>query len=192
MQQNLKNKCRFLLLFTLIITSIFSVKIPTSNAHPHLTTESKVAVNGIGPILIGMTIEEAEAAAGIKLQIDADDYEEEEIQRCAYYYPEEESIKRIGFMVSNGIIKRVDINNSIKNTTISGAKVGNTIEEIKSLYPWQIRVEPGHYGGKYLIYEPQDPAYKDYLLLFQTYEGVVHEYRVGYVHEVKYLVEGCS
>lgn len=80
-------------------------------------------------------------------------------------------------------------------TTISGAKIGDTIEKIKSIYPQQIKIEPGHYGGKYLIYEPQDPAYKDYLLLFETDandEVVVRHFRAGYVHDVKYLVEGCS
>ena len=185
----------FILVFTLLFHSIFS-STSTSNAHPHLTTSSKVSVNGIGPILIGMTVEEAEAAAGVELLPFKSD-EKYLREHCRYYYP---NINRnlIYLMVYNNKITRIDIpnknlnNNNNPITTISGAKIGNTIEEIKSIYPQQIKIEPGFYGGKYLIYEPHDSAYKNYLLLFQTYEGVVHDFRAGYVHDVKYLVEGCS
>lgn len=178
--------------FTLILAVSFltnTSSIASSNAHPHLTTSSKVAVNGIGPILVGMTVEEAEVAAGVKI---LPLYPEDRylVDHCRYFYPDIR-VEGISFMVQNGKIARVDVNND-RFSTISGVKIGDSIEEIKSLYPGQIKVEPGFYGGNYLIYESQDPAYKDYLLLFQTYEGVVHEYRVGYVDEVKLLVEGCA
>lgn len=55
--------------FTLLIGSIALVLIwvTSVNAQPQLIERSKLAIDGIGPIRVGMTVAEASRSAGIKL-----------------------------------------------------------------------------------------------------------------------------
>ncbi|WP_206817885.1 hypothetical protein [Chroococcus sp. FPU101] len=153
----------------------------------HLTQTSKVSVNSIGPVKVGMTIEEASRAAGVKL-----------IQRssggepsCLYYKPQT-GLSGVDFMVTDGRISRIDIANP-KVTTLSGAKVGDSENQIKSLYAGQIQVEPHEYEplGHYLIFVPQDLQDQSYRVLFETDGKKVTRWRVGKLPEVGW-VEGCA
>ena len=175
-----------LLVFTIFSLTAFSLGTATSNAHPHLTTESKVAVNGIGPILIGMTIEEAEAAAGIEIfPIHP------EIEFCPYYETDEP--KGIIFVASSKdkTITRIEIENK-QISTISSVKIGDTEKHVKSTYLGQITEGIGFYGGKYLLYKPKDLAYQKYRLLFEIYENHVTSYRIAITDHIGTAVEICS
>ncbi len=169
----------------LITSDLF---ILPSYAHPFLSIDSKVGVNNIGSIRIGMTKEEAEAVSGVKLLPHSEQKSLNEY--CYYLYPDNDLGSEVGFMMEKNRIMRVDIKNE-QITTISGAKIGDTESQIKSIYPGKIKVMPGKYAGNYLIYEPTDIAYKEYLLLFESVENKVVNFRVGYKQEVG-LVEGCS
>ena len=177
---------------------VFSLTILPSHSHPHLSINSQVGVNNIGVIKIGMTKEEAEAVSGVKLIPHPEHEQRYPSEFCYYLYPDNNLDPEVAFMMEKNRIVRVDIQHQ-QITTISGAKVGDTEKEIKAIYP-NIEVTPGFYGGKYLIYRPQDSAYKNYLLLFEAFpprnrpENThrVRTFRVGYEHEVAYLVEGCS
>ncbi|GFE71926.1 hypothetical protein CFPU101_45360 [Chroococcus sp. FPU101] len=134
-----------------------------------------------------MTIEEASRAAGVKL-----------IQRssggepsCLYYKPQT-GLSGVDFMVTDGRISRIDIANP-KVTTLSGAKVGDSENQIKSLYAGQIQVEPHEYEplGHYLIFVPQDLQDQSYRVLFETDGKKVTRWRVGKLPEVGW-VEGCA
>ena len=59
----------FKILFTLLISTIVIVSLWTIsvNAQASLTENSKLAINGIEPIRVGMTADEALRAAGVKL-----------------------------------------------------------------------------------------------------------------------------
>ena len=154
-----------------------------------LTNQSKVYINGIGAVRVGMTIAEASKAAGTKL-IRESGYETN--LSCFYVKPQGEP-KDIGFMVTNKRISRVDVWKNKSITTLSGAKIGDTESRIKSLYPGQIQVTPHKYvqGGHDLIFIPKDAVDKNYRVLFETDGKRVTRFRSGKLPEVEF-VEGCS
>jgi hypothetical protein len=172
-------------------------------AQPQLTEQSKLAIDGIGPIRVGMTVAQAEKSANVAL------IEKGEGGRastnCYYLWPktgpqglglmvisprEEKSILR-----DRDRIVRVDIFQNKRMTTLRGAKIGNTEAQIKALYPGQIQVTTHQYtgpqGGHYLTFIPKDAADKDYRIVFETLKGRVTQFRSGKLPEVEY-VEGCA
>ncbi|MEZ2231955.1 hypothetical protein [Microcoleus sp.] len=178
---------------TLLIGTIviFVVWVTSVNAQVQLTERSKLALNGIGPIRVGMTVDEASQSAGVRLvktQSGGEEY------GCFYFKPQVEP-KAISLMVTKGRIARVDINNE-RITTIKGAKIGDTEEQIFSLYPGQIQATPHPYvsrpprNGKYLTFVPKDAADKNYRIIFETSGNRVTRFRSGQLPEVEYI-EGC-
>jgi hypothetical protein len=151
-----------------------------------LTHQSKVFINGIGPVRVGMTVTQAAKAAGTKLVGDSPN------QSCYYVRPQGDK-NHIGFMISGGRVARVDIYKDSQITTAKGAKIGNTEARIKSLYPGQIQVTPHKYvpGGHYLTFVPKNRNDQKYRVVFETDGKRVTGFRSGQLPEVEY-VEGCS
>jgi len=179
---------KFLLLVasTAVIIFIWAISV---NAQVQLTERSKLAINGIGPIRVGMTVDEASRAAGVRL---IKSYEPLNEEFCSYFKPQGEP-KGISFMVAKGRIVRVDISNE-QVTTIKGAKIGDTEEQIFSLYPGQIRVIKNPLGGpgNNLTFVPRDVADSNYRLIFQTRnDRRVKYFRSGQLPQVEYI-ECCS
>lgn len=152
-----------------------------------LSETSKAVINGLGPVKVGMTPAEATRAAGIEITKSpgAND------PTCTYYKPGR-GLTGVSFMVVNGKIARIDIDNP-RITTRSGARVGDSEEKVKSLYGNTLTVQPHKYvpRGHYLIFTPKDAADKNYRLLFETDGKKVTRWRIGKVPEVMW-VEGCS
>lgn len=190
-----------LALFVGTMLSITLIAVPIF-AQAQLTERSKVAINGIGPIRVGMTVAEAEKSSGIKL-----------VEKGArvgtggcYSLVPKAAPQNLGLMVisnreDNRIVRtqdriaRVDIYKGSSITTLSGAKVGDTEARIKSLYPGQIRVTPHKYtgrnGGHYLTFVPKDASDSNYRVIFETLNGRVTQFRSGKLPEVEF-VEGCA
>ncbi|HAT14487.1 MAG TPA: hypothetical protein DCS91_13790 [Microcoleaceae bacterium UBA11344] len=184
---NLNSSTKF---FTLLIGTIviFVVWVTSVNAQSQLTENSKLALNGIGPIRVGMTVDEASQAAGVRL---VKGYAGLDENFCSYFKPQGEP-KGINFMVTKGRIVRIDISNE-RVTTIKGAKIGDTEEQIFSLYPGQIRVmkNPLSGRGNNLTFVPRDVADSNYRLIFQTgIDKRVKYFRSGQLPQVEYI-EGC-
>lgn len=156
------------------------------NAQATLNEQSTVSINGIGSVKVGMTVSEASEAAGIRLVQVVSGGEE---GGCFYFKPQQP--EEVYFMVINNRIARVDIQNQ-RIATISGARIGSTESQIKSLYPGQIQVTPHEYvqGGHYLTFVPQDSTDKNYRLVFETDGSSVTSFRSGKLPEVEYI-EGC-
>ncbi|MBD2446129.1 hypothetical protein H6G76_02945 [Nostoc sp. FACHB-152] len=150
-----------------------------------LTHQSKVFINGIGPVRVGMSVTQAAKAAGTKLVGDRPN------KICYYVRPQEE--KHIGLMISGGRVARVDVYKDSQITTVKGAKIGDPEARIKSLYPGQIQVSLHKYvpGGHYLTFVPKDPSDQNYRVIFETDGKRVTGFRSGQLPEVEY-VEGCS
>jgi hypothetical protein len=185
----------------LLVSSVF---IMTFLALPlfaqmRLTEQSKVAIDGIGPIRVGMTIAEAEKSAGVQL-----------IERGGraglggcYYVEPKTGPRDLAFMITSNRgdtqmirtkdrIVRVDVYRNSRITTLSGAKIGDTEARIKALYPGlSPHAYTGHRGGRYLTLMPKDAADKNYRVVFETLNGRVTQLRSGRVPEVEY-VEGCA
>ncbi|MBD2021830.1 hypothetical protein H6F43_16740 [Leptolyngbya sp. FACHB-36] len=192
---------RFLALFISTIVALLLISFPLS-AQSRLTEQSKLAIDGIGPIRIGMTIAQAEKSAGVQLV--------EKGARAGsggcYFLSSKSGPADLGFMVisnrederidrTRDRIARVDVYRSSRITTVSGAKIGDTEARVKSLYAGRIQVMPHKYtgdrGGRYLTFVPNDAADRNYRLVFETLNGRVTLFRSGKLPEVEF-VEGCA
>jgi hypothetical protein len=161
--------------------------LPMAQPKP-ISESSQVSIRGIAPILVGMTVSEAMRASGQKL---INQGESGGGPSCRYYKIKE--LKGVAFMVTNGRIARVDVNDNSKITTLSGAKIGDSESKIKSLYPNQIKVEAHEYDpkGHYLIFVPKDSQDKNYRIIFETDGKKVTRWRSGKLPEVQFI-EGCA
>ena len=182
----------FTKLFTLFIATavIVSTWATSVNAQVQLTEQSKLAINGIGPIRVGMTVDEASRAAGVRLVNSISGGEE---YGCLFFKPEEP--KNLNFMVTNGRIARITVMND-RITTIKGAKIGDTEDRIIALYPGQIQVIRAplrvreNENSKNLTFVPKDAVDKNYRIIFETYNNKVSRFRSGKLPEVEFI-EGC-
>jgi hypothetical protein len=164
------------------------VAIGASNAQTKITNQSKLVLNGIGSIRVGMTLKEASIASGLTFT------RENGEASCDVVEPQSKP-KGLYFMVTKGRIARVEVYTNKSITTLSGAKVGDTEARIKALYPGQIKVTPhaytGFQSGHYLTYVPKDKSDRNYRIVFETDGKRVTNFRAGKLPEVEY-VEGCS
>jgi hypothetical protein len=181
----MNTKAKFLTLVTATI-AISSVTLGTVLAQAKLTNQSKLSINGIGSVQVGMTVSQARKAAGIRLVGDAQN-------NSCYYVKPQRTPKDLGFMVTEGRISRIDVWKNGKITTLKGAKIGDTEARVKSLYTGQIEVTPHKYvpGGHYLTFVPKDQSNQNYRVVFETDGKRVTQFRSGKLPEVEY-VEGCS
>lgn len=175
-----------LLTIASVTLGLSALTIGTVVAQVKLTQQSQLSINGIGPVIVGLTVTQAAKAAGTKLVGDPPN------KYCYYVKPQAEP-KDIGFMVTEGRISRVDVWRKSKITTVKGAKIGDSEARIKSLYPGQIKVSPHQYvpGGHYLTFIPKDAADKNYRVVFETDGKRVTQFRAGKLPEVEF-VEGCA
>ncbi len=146
----------------------------------------KVSLRSVGPIKIGMTVQQAKKRSGVRLKpVYA-------IQNPACFYVASKKVPAgVKFMVVDGKIRRVDITKSTVST-LSGARVGDAEKAILKLYGKKIVVEAHKYDehGHYLIYVPKDKWDKKYRLIFETSKKRVTQFRIGLLPEVEW-VEGC-
>ena len=194
----MKNKILLLLLFSV---SLFAQAKTDYN-------NWKLSLNCLGPICVGMSIEQASKITNLKPVMDENNtvidnnglshtfktYQEaiKSPNHCFHISFEHPLLKNVGFMITNKHISRIEIDGeSIK--TLSGIGIGDSEEKVKKTYKDKITIEPHQYEekGHYLIYKPKDKADQKYNLLFETDGKKVIRFRSGYAEEV-YLCEGCS
>ncbi|MEH1853597.1 MAG: hypothetical protein V7L11_18435 [Nostoc sp.] len=163
------------------ILTIFSV-----NAQDGLTDKSQVFINGIGSVRVGMTVEQASRAAGIKMINNGD------FGSCSQFKLQDKP-EGIEFMATNGIIARVDVYENKRIATVRGARIGDTKARIISLYKGRIQETNSESSStiKLLKFTPTDRNYKNYRLIFEIYKNRVHSFRSGRLPEVEYS-EGCA
>lgn len=162
---------------------------PPAPLPKELTEASRLQLDRIGHVEIGMTLDEASAAAGKPITIEA---RSDRGRGCAHAVAEG-GPEGLAFMVINGRIARIEVRSG-PVATLEGIKTGSTVEEVLAAYSGRIRVEPHTYtarfGGQYLIYEP-DPSSGHLGLLFETDGSRVTMFRSGLVGAVM-APEGCS
>ena len=134
---------------------------------------------------MGMTPEEASVAYGSSLKPPIPPDEDE--RSCYYLFPNG-AIGPVSFMVVDGRIARVDVDESGPKTS-ADVGVGSSESDVKKAYPGQVKVSPHPYTapeGHYLKVEPRD----GFAILFETDGTSVTSYRAGRVPAVDYI-EGC-
>lgn len=153
-----------------------------------LTANSKMTINGLGPVRVGMTVAEATQAAGVPLKSSGEAGSPE----CEFYEPSDNAAN-IAFMVVNGRVVRADAWQGSPVTTRSGLGIGSTEAQIQAMFPGQIEIEPHEYiDGHYVVFVPKDAGDRNYRIVFETdVAGRVLQLRSGKMPEVMW-VEGCA
>lgn len=154
-----------------------------------LGPEDRVGLDGIGPVQVGMSLEEASAAAGQPIAEVPGSGAGADPAACFFATPGTGEPK-VTFMVVDGVIGRVDVDEGSPVVTISGIGVGSSEGDVLAAYGDRILVEPHPYdeGGRYLRYVPDDPARS---LIFETDGATVLRYRSGLSCPVS-SPEGCA
>lgn len=168
-------------------TSPHKSKLKKAYSQRKLTKQSKLAIDGIGPVEIGMTVAQASQVAGVQLV----PLDPNASPLCSDYKPLT-GLEGVRFIITDeGRISRVDID-SDQITTVQGARIGDTESHIKLLYPRQIQVSPlpNSAKGHYLVVSP-DKSDSNLRLIFETDGQRVQRMRVGKLPEVAF-VGGCS
>lgn len=145
-----------------------------------------VTLSGLGPVVVGMTLQEGSKALGRPL-VRTEKWPSAS-EACFYVEPQG-GPPDVGFMVLDQRIARVDISNQ-ETTTIRGAKNGDSEERILKLFPGRITIREHKYNekGHYLIYE--DPEVAALAIVFETDGEKVFTFRSGRLPEVT-AVEHC-
>jgi hypothetical protein len=149
--------------------------------------EWSVTARGYGPIEAGMMLDQAAAAGGrpfSDLMLGSEE--------CDYVFFAGDSVEgNVHFMVVHGRVARVDVSDG-GIATAEGARIGDSEQRIRELYPGRITVEPHKYiDGHYMIVAPAAPADSGHAIIFETDGAHVTSYRAGRLPEVRYI-EGCS
>lgn len=140
-----------------------------------------LTLTGLGPIRVGMTVEQARRAAGAPLH-----QAESPNEDCYYLLVEGDS--SVAFMILDGRVARVDVSDP-RHATLSGLHVGDSEERAKQVYAGRYEIEPHAYvDGHYLIVRSRD---KRYALVIETDGRVVTSLRAGSMPAAEF-VEGCS
>ena len=168
-------------------TSETTAPAPTGElGTPTLVDTSTISTVGLDKVQFGMTLEDAQKAAGTELTTDGP-----RDQACFLASPVG-GAAGITFLFSKGTVERVDIS-APPIATRSGAKVGSTEAQIKELYGDQIQVQPRLDGqpGNALVFVPRDEADQEFRLVFTTDGTTVTSYRAGRVPQVL-APTGCA
>jgi hypothetical protein len=150
-----------------------------------------VTTGGMGPIRVGMGVEEASEAAGFDLvgELDPD------VSPNCYYVtaPETETVYTdVAFMVFDDVIVRVEVGRDGTATTRSGAGVGMSETALQAMFPDRLEsVEVSAGGGTGLAYVPVDEEDAQYRVIFAIEDGVITDFRAGILPQVG-LLEGCA
>jgi len=144
--------------------------------------EWEITPEGIGALKAGMSLDEAKVVMHDNLVVPA------KLQECDYVTLRN-APAGIGIMVEKNEISRVEVRSGTL-ATMEGARIGDSEDRIKSLYPGMVTVKPHKYtDGHYLVVTPKDAG--ENRIVFETDGKKVLRYRSGRMPAVEY-VEGCS
>jgi hypothetical protein len=146
--------------------------------------------DGIGPLRVGMTVQEARAALGQFRGILPDPGGPPDSLACGYGMSERLP-PGVRVMLEEARVVRVEVDSGSVPTG-EGARIGDTEARIQQLYSGRVEVQPHKYtDGHYLLVRPTEASDTTHLLLFETDGRVVTRFRGGRKPQVEY-VEGCA
>ena len=165
-----------------------SVVTTTAAADKVLSSTSRLRLDGIGPVRVGMTLVEASRAVGQRLRVDPDSGPD--AYNCGF--ADAPAGVEASFMVIDGRIRRVDVSPPSGIATVSGVRLGASEAEVQRIYRG-IQVEPHPYdpNGHYLVYQSPEPSQGAFLLIFETDGSRVTSFRAGFRDAVR-APEGCA
>lgn len=139
----------------------------TTTPPPGLSTSSRLRIDGIGPINVGMTVAQARAVAGTELSLTKEPY-------CDVLSAPD-GPAGVDLIVTNPPSGRIDLIVVKEPTiaTVSGIRVGSTEAEVQATYPGRLRVVNPSLPVHRLIYSAADPALADRVVVFVIDTGRV-------------------
>lgn len=164
-----------------VTTSVDTMRnpaLPEKSRTPDMT----VTEFGIGPIRVGMTVADTNAAIGGGFAAPKGG-----ASGCTYAVLTK-APPGLAVMLEDGKVARVEVRSGSIQTS-RGARIGDSEPRLKILYPG-ITTTPHKYvaGGHYLTVLGSDPANR---IVFETDGGKVTTFRSGRTPAVEY-VEGCG
>lgn len=174
-------------------TTTTTVATTTTTETPSITlvrSDVFVTTVGMGPIRVGMTVEEAEEAAGFALEGEPNP---DVSATCYLVTPpaDQPDYAGVAFMVEDGRIVRVEVRGSSSVTTRSGAGIGVTETALREMFPGRIEPAPDFVvDGVALQFVPASEVDANYRVVFVLADDVVSELRAGLLPAVGYS-EGC-
>ena len=163
-----------------------AVKSNPERATPTAFNDTRLHLRGVGPIQIGMSTAEANAAVGGNLVA----LGTPPMGGCSYMLIRHMK-EGVAVMINNGRVARIDVT-SPAYPTVSGARVGMAQDQVMQLYGGRLQVAPHTYvqSGKYLTFVPRDAVDQSYRMIIDTDGAKVTGIRAGQLPEVEWI-EGC-
>ena len=158
-------------------------KNPEQFGPPTLSARSTVSTVGLDTVHFGMTVADAQKAAGTVL-VPAGP-----TGPCYHVVPHD-APEGIVFLVHEGTIERVDINSG-SITTRSGVGVGSPESMVTDLFDDAIERQVRIDGTVDLVFVPHDPGDRDFRVVFNVSEGEVRAFKSGRLPQVM-LDTGCE
>ena len=172
---------------TVLPTTTTITTVPPENPEqfgpPTLSNRSTVSTVGLDTVHFGMTVNEAQEAAGTVL-VPAGP------TGACYHVVPFDAPEGIVFLVHQGTIERVEINSG-PITTRSGVGVGSPESMVTDLFGDRIEREVRVDGTVDLVFVPRDPGDQNYRVVFNISEGAVRAYKSGRLPQVL-LDTGCE
>lgn len=146
---------------------------------PTLDERSSVSTTGLDTVTFGMTIAQAERAAGTRL---VRDDAASKPPACIVVAPES-GPQGVTFTVTSGTIERVDIRPPATIGTRSGIRIGSNVAELQRVYGDRVGPSPAEPGA--FVFTPRDEADAAFRLVFATDGNAITAYRSGRVPQVE-------
>lgn len=171
-----------------VATTTTATTAAPSTGTAELTSDDVVTLRALGPVTLGMTVEEAVAASGLSL---TQDFGRASTDNC-YYVTAGAGLPGVAFMVVDGAVVRVEINAPSVIATRSGVRIGTPESSVREVYPDNIQqANEAVSEGQALAFVPNDEADADYRIYFAIDDGEVSSYRLGIRPAVDNLL-GCQ
>jgi hypothetical protein len=157
--------------------------VARDTAAPEFFSGWSADFDGVGPLKIGMTRQDAEGSIGNELQ-----WPDDPEPGCDYGGVRS-SATDLFFLISDGRIGRIDIYHA-GIPSQGGIRIGDLEDRVHAVHGDRLQVERHPYtdGHYLLVSSPTDPAR---WMIFETSDGVVISFRTGRRPVVDW-VEGCS
>lgn len=162
--------------------------VPPAAAVGRVTASPTMGVTefGIGPVRAGMSLSEATKVLDGALTLPAGS-DASTCGRLAW----RDGPSGVSVMIEQGLVGRIDVISGSMATSM-GARIGDSEDRIKSLYPGRVTVQKHKYtDGRYLIVTPALATDSAFRIVFETDSNRVVRYRAGRRPQVEY-VEGCG
>lgn len=145
----------------------------------------RAGLDAVGPIRLGMSLEQARRASGLDLQ--EQPRHGRGWQACHYAWPSLDGQLRLdlGLRLERGAVTRIDVATP-ELPTRSGLRVGDSEADVVQAYPGRVQVSDAGGVRELRVYGDQPRQ-----LLFRVESGRISAYRVG-LRQALESEEGCT